>query len=48
MTLSINIERRYTECRDFLFVMLSVIKLNVAMLNVVAPFNTSSFYKGVY
>ena len=32
-----NIECHYAECRDYLNVMLSVIKLNVVMLNVVAP-----------
>ncbi len=42
MTLSINIlhnssECHYAECRDYLKVMLSVVRLNVIMLSVVAP-----------
>ncbi len=30
-------ECRYAECRDYLNVMLSVVRLNVVMLSVVAP-----------
>ncbi len=43
MTLSIDIQRNskechYAECRDYLNVMLSVVRLNVIMLSVVAPY----------
>jgi hypothetical protein len=46
MTLSIDIQHNsiechYAECRDYLNVMLSVIRLNVVMLNVVAPIRAS-------